>query len=560
MKRSYMFAAASLLVLSGCQSVHNWFSPPAEQSLTERAGAPLFEGMGTFHREITTTSPDAQKYFDQGMVLAFGFNHAESIRSFRAAQKLDPSCAMCYWGEALATGPNINVTSKGKAVMSPADREAAYKAVKRAAALKDTATPAEQALIEALETRYSADFDAERAPQDVRYAEAMGAYVAAHPLDDDAAAMYAEAWMNTMPWDYWSADGEPKPETVKVINALETILARSPDHPLALHLYLHAVEASSDPGRAEDEADRLYTLVPGSGHLVHMPAHIFWRVGRYEDAAQANIQAAKVDEDYIAQCNAQGFYPALYYPHNVHFLWAAASMSGQSALALETAQKLADNVRIEQIKEFPTIEFFKTVPMLAHVQFGKWNEILAMEAPPADLDYSNAIWHYARGVAFSRSGQPDLAAAEQAELAKVKDTVQIQFMDTNDYPASLLLNIADKLLLGEIAAAQGKSDESIALFTEAVALQDSLPYTEPPFWYYPTRQSLGEALMKAEKYEEAEAVYRRDLEEYPHNGWSMAGLAVALEVQGETEEAAHIRHHFKDVWAKADVELTASRL
>jgi tetratricopeptide (TPR) repeat protein len=560
MKTRYLFAAASLIALSGCQSIQNWTGTAPEPSLAERAGAPLFEGMGTFHREITTANPDAQKYFDQGMVLAFGFNHAESIRSFRAAQKLDPSCAMCFWGEALATGPNINVTSKGRAVMSPADREAAYKAVKRAAALKANATPAEQALIEALETRYSADFEAAREPQDIAYAEAMGAYVAAHPLDDDAAAMYAEAWMNTMPWDYWSADGEPKPETVKVIDALETILARSPDHPLALHLYLHAVEASSDAGRAEDEADRLYTLVPGSGHLVHMPAHIFWRVGRYEDAAQANIQAAKVDEAYIAQCNAQGFYPALYYPHNVHFLWAAASMSGQSALALETAQKLADNVRIEQIKEFPTIEFFKTVPMLAHVQFGKWNEILAMDAPPADLDYSNAIWHYARGVAFARSGQPDLAKGEQVELAKVKDTVQIQFMDTNDYPASLLLNIADKLLLGEIASADGKADESIALFGEAVALQDSLPYTEPPFWYYPTRQSLGEALMRAQKYEEAEAVYRKDLADYPHNGWSMAGLSLALEAQGETEEAMHLRHHFEEVWAYADVELKASRL
>ena len=426
--------------------------------------------------------------------------------------------------------------------------------------MKVNATESEQALIEALETRYSADFNAAREPQDIAYAEAMGAYVDAHPLDDDAAAMFAEAWMNTMPWDYWSADGEPKPDTVKVINALETILARSPNHPLALHLYLHAVEASADAARAEDEADRLYTLVPGSGHLVHMPAHIFWRVGRYDDAAQANVQAAKVDEAYIAQCNAQGFYPALYYPHNIHFLWAAASMSGQSALAIETAQKLADNVRIEQIKQFPTIEFFKTVPMLAHVQFGKWEDILALEAPSADLDYSNAIWHYARGVAQARTGHPDLASTEQAQLANAKDTVQIQFMDTNDYPASLLLNIADKLLLGEIAAASGDNGTAIDLFSEAVALQDSLPYTEPPFWYYPTRQSLGEALMKAERYADAEEVYRNDLKEYPHNGWSMAGLASALEAQGETEEAMHLRHHFKDVWAKADVEIASSRL
>lgn len=566
MKTEILLAAASAMVLAACQSV-----PPAEEAATlvpvageadlvTRAGAPLFEGMGDFHRPITTASADAQTYFDQGMVLAFGFNHAESIRSFRAAQKLDPECAMCFWGEALATGPNINVTSKGKAVMSPADRAAAYAAVQKAVALKDKASPAEQDLIDALATRYSADFEAEREPQDIAYAEAMGRYVAAHPEDDDAAAIYAEALMDTMPWDYWSADGAPKPETVEVINALESILARSPDHPLALHLYIHAVEASADPGRAEDEADRLIALVPGSGHLVHMPAHIYWRVGRYDDAAQANVLAAKVDEAYIAQCNAQGFYPALYYPHNIHFLWAAASMSGQSAVALEAAQKLADNVRIEQIREFPTIEFFKTIPMLAHVQFGRWDEILAMEAPPTDLDYSNAIWHYARGTALARKGKPDLAALEEAELAKVKDTVQIQFMDTNDYPASTLLNIADALLLGEIAVAGGESEAAIGHFETAVSLQDSLPYTEPPFWYYPTRQSLGEAMMAAGRPAGAEAVYRRDLAEYPHNGWSMAGLAKALEAQGKTEEAVELRHHLMMAWAKADVALDGSRL
>jgi len=240
MKTGYMLAAVSLIALGGCSTIKGWFAPPSEPetelSLVERAGAPLFEGMGDFHRPITTTSPDAQKYFDQAMVLSFGFNHAESIRSFRAAQKLDPACAMCYWGEALATGPNINVTSKGKAVMSADDRASAYRAIQKAISLKSNASAAEAALIDALATRYSADFEAPREPQDIAYAEAMGAYVAAHPQDDDAAAIYAEAWMNTMPWDYWSADGEPKPDTVKVINTLESILDRSPNHPLALHL------------------------------------------------------------------------------------------------------------------------------------------------------------------------------------------------------------------------------------------------------------------------------------------------------------------------------------
>lgn len=569
MKLRTVLLSGGAVLLAGCHTVHDIFKPDTEAqapaaetslSLAERAGAPLFEGMGDFHRPITTSSPDAQKYFDQGMVLSFGFNHAESIRSFRAAQKLDPECAMCFWGEALATGPNINVTSKGKAIMSMADREAAYAAIQKAVALKSGASPAEQALIDALSQRYSADFDAEREPLDIAWAEAMGAYVEAYPDDDDAAAIYAEAWMNTMPWDYWSADGSPKPETVKVISALETIIERSPNHPLALHLYIHAVEASADPGRAEDEADRLYTLVPGSGHLVHMPAHIFWRVGRYDDAAQANIQAAKVDEDYIAQCNAQGFYPALYYPHNIHFLWAAAGMSGQSALAFDAARRLSDNVHMEQIEAFPTIEFFKTIPVLTMVQFAKWDDILSLDSPPTDRDYSKGIWHYARGVALARTGKAEEAAAEAASLAALKDTVQIQFLDTNDYPGSTLLNVANELLLGEIAHASGDADGAIAHFEAAVALQDSLPYTEPPFWYYPTRQSLGEALMKAGRHEDAAAVYRRDLDEYPHNGWSMAGLAGALEKLGKTEEAMHLRDHFQHVWAKADVEITASRL
>ena len=535
-------------------------APQDTASLAEKAGAPLFEGMGDYNRTISTSSEDANKYFDQGMVLAFGFNHAEAIRSFRAAQTLDPECAMCFWGEALATGPNINVTSKGKAVMADADRIAARAAIDKAIALKANATVQEQALIDALSTRYNGDPSTPREPLDIAWAEAMGDYVEAYPQDDDAAAIYAEAWMNTMPWDYWSADGEPKPETVEVIKALETTIARSPNHPLALHLYIHAVEASADPGRAEDEADRLYTLVPGSGHLVHMPAHIFWRVGRYDDAAEANVQAAKVDEDYIAQCNAQGFYPALYYPHNIHFLWAAASMGGQSEVALEAARKVADNVRLEQIEQFPTVEFFKTIPVLAHVQFGKWDEILAMDAPPAELDFSNAIHHYARGVALARTGKADEAAEEQAKLAAMKDSVQVSFLDTNDYPASTLLGIADDLLRGEIAMARGIPNTAATYFRSAVASQDTLPYMEPPFWYYPTRQSLGEALLAAERYDEAEAVYRRDLVDYPHNGWSMHGLMSALDAQGKTEEAAEMREMFHHAWSKADVELTGSRL
>lgn len=580
MKFTTAASTAALLLLSGCAGdslLGQHFgvaasdkAEPAEQSakvmpesqedLVARAGAPLFEGMGPYHRPVQGISPDAQRYFDQGMVMAFGFNHAESIRAFRAAQRLDPNCAMCFWGEALATGPNINVTSKGKAVMADQDRVSAFAAINRALELKDNASPVEQALIDALAKRYNGDPTTPREPLDIAYAEAMGQVVAAFPDDDDAAAMFAEAWMNTMPWNYWSDDGTPKPETVPVIAELERIIARHPDHALALHLYIHAVEASGNPGRAEAAADSLANLVPGSGHLVHMPAHIYWRVGRYQDAATANIRAAAVDEAYIAACNAQGFYPALYYPHNIHFLWAASSMSGQSNLAIASARKVAANVRLEQIEQFPTVEFFQTIPLLSLVQFARWQDILNEPQPPASLDYSNAIWHYARGIALANQGDAAGAMAERDALAAVKDTVQIQFLDSADYPASTLLNIADALLQGEIALQAGNASEAVSLFEVAVNLQDGLPYTEPPFWYYPTRQSLGHALMADKRYGEAEAVYRKDLQDYPRNGWSAYGLILALEAQGQLVEAEAARAAFETMWMNADIELTGSRL
>lgn len=552
-----LFACAVTLFVAGCATQD---LPESDADIVERAGAPLFEGMGAFHRPISTSSAAAQRYFDQGMVLAFGFNHAESIRSFRAAQKLDPDCAMCFWGEALATGPNINVTSKGKAVMSDAERMAARAAIDAALARRGQANPMERRLIEALATRYNGDPATPRDPLDKAWAQAMREYVADYPDDHDAAAIYAEAWMNTMPWDYWSDDGEPKAATVEVINTLERILQQSPEHPLALHLYIHAVEASSNPGRAEAAADRLAHLVPGSGHLVHMPAHIYWRVGRYHDAAEANIRAAAVDERYIAQCNAQGFYPALYYPHNIHFLWAASSMQGRSSVAIPAARKVAANVRLEQIQQFPTVEFFKTIPILALVQFARWDEVLAEPALPAELEFSAAIRHYARGTAFVAKGQIAEAKAEQAALKPLLGSVKVRFLDTADYPASVLLAIADQLLTGDIALANGEIETAVDAYEGAVATQDSLPYMEPPFWYYPTRQSLGKALLLADRFDDAEAVYKTDLAEYPLNGWSMFGLIQALEAQGKSAEAAKHQSMFDEIWAMADVELTSSRL
>ena len=288
----------------------------SQEELIKRAGAPLLSGLGEHSFEITTADSGAQKYFDQGLVLAFAFNHAESIRSFQAAQRLDPECAMCFWGEALSRGPNINVTSDGKVVMSNDDRVKAFVSLNKAKNLSSGVSIKEQDYIEALSNRYNGDISTNRNALDLQYAKAMESLSQKYPNDMDAASLFAESLMNTMPWNYWAEDGNPRPDTVKVISALEYVLNESPNHPLAIHLYIHAVEASSSPERAESAADRLGLLVPGAGHLVHMPAHIYWRVGRYHDASEANINAARVDEEYIAQCNAQGFYPALYYPHN----------------------------------------------------------------------------------------------------------------------------------------------------------------------------------------------------------------------------------------------------
>jgi len=531
--------------------------PAAGNDLATRAGAPLFDGMGNHEHPITTKDPDAQRYFNQGLVIDFAFNHAESARSFRAAQTLDSECAMCYWGEALALGPNINVTSNGKVVMSDNERTSAFAAVQKAVALRDTVSEAERDYIDALAIRYNGDPTTPREPMDEAYGDAMRELHEKYPNDDDAASLFAESLMNTMPWDYWIDPENPRPLTIEVLDALETVLARSPEHPLAIHLYIHAVEASSQPERAEPHADTLVSLVPGAGHLVHMPSHIYWRVGRYADASKVNVMAASVDEAYIAACNAQGFYPAAYYPHNIHFLWASSSMEGRSAVAIEAARKVAANVRIKMIDQFPGVEFFNTIPLLALTQFGLWDEVLAEAQPPENLEYSNAVWHYVRATAFAQKGNVDAARAEYASFTPLRDETDVVFLDSIYYPATLLLTIADALIQGEIATAEGRHDEAIGYYKIAVDTQDELPYTEPPFWYYPTRHSLGKAMLAAGDPAGAEAVYREDLTNFPRNGWSLFGLVQAMEAQDK--DASEIQARFDLIWAQSDVTLTASR-
>ena len=552
MKKIYMFLYALVVIaVVSCDNEKNI------QDIVTKAGAPLFDGMGDHTHPITTNNKYVQRYFDQGLTIDFAFNHAESARSFRAGQTLDPNCAMCFWGEALALGPNINVTSNGSVIMADQERLAAYEAIQKAVSLKNKVSEKERDFIDALATRYNGDTASPRGPLDLAYAEAMRELSNKYPEDDDAASLFAESLMNTMPWDYWIDADSPKPLTVEAIEILEKVMARNPRHPMALHLYIHAVESSSQPERAEAAADILLDLVPGAGHLVHMPSHIYWRVGRYADASESNIMAAAVDEAYIAACNAQGFYPAAYYPHNIHFLWASSSMEGRSEIAIEAGEKVAKNVRLEMIDQFPGVEFFKTVPMLSLVQFGLWDRVLELDPPAERLEYANAIWHYARSVAYSNKGNIESAQKERQMIESLKDTNDVLHLDSIYYPASMLLEIADSLALGEIAISNNDYLSAIQYFANAVSVQDALPYTEPPFWYYPTRLSLGKAYLLSDQADEAEVVFEENLKRYPRNGWALYGLIQALETQNK--DSSMVQEQFDIIWQNADVELTSSR-
>ena len=515
--------------------------------------APLYNNLGSQSHPITTSSPQVQRYFDQGLIFTFGFNHAEAERSFREATKLDSSCAICYWGIALALGSNIN------APMSDDSVPQAYEAIQKALQLADRASESEQAYIQALSKRYSPEPVADRQPLDLAYANAMREVSQRYPDDLDAATLFAESLMDLMPWNYWTEEGQPKPGTSEVIATLESVLERNPNHPGAIHYYIHAVEASSNPERAEAAADRLRNLVPGAGHLVHMPAHIYLRIGRYHDASVANESAIASDESYLDQSQAQGLYPSLYYPHNIHFLWKAASMEGRSGVAIDAARKLVAKVSPEQVRQFPLTEIFPPTPLFALVRFGKWDEVLSEPQPPEDFHYTRAMWHYARGMALTAKGRLEEAVNEKVSLRSFLNSEKIAALETVEVPAVRLIQIADHVLAGKIAEQRGQNDEAIAQFKAAVEIQDGLPYMEPPYWYYPVRQEVGAVLLKLDRPGEAEAVYREDLRQHPRNGWSLFGLAQSLHSQGKAGEAAEVQKQFEEAWSQADVRLTASR-
>ncbi|MGL6344861.1 MAG: hypothetical protein ACRC80_37625 [Waterburya sp.] len=548
MKRSPIFLISIFFIIG-----ISLFSSVSSKAV--KATAPLFTGMGEHHHAITTKSPKAQRYFDQGLVLAYGFNHAEAARSFRQAIKLDSNCAMCNWGLAYVLGPNINAKMEDDAVSE------SYAAMQQAVKLAQNSSKAEQAYIKALAQRYTEQPLEDRSSLDLAFAEAMGKVTQKYPNDLDAATIYAESLMDTMPWDYWTEEGEPKPETQKVLNTLEAILKREPEHPGANHLYIHAVEAVR-PQAGVAAADRLGSLVPGSGHLVHMPSHIYIRVGRYHDAALANQKAIAVDNDYITQCHAQGIYPLAYMPHNHHFLWFAATLEGNSKLATEAAKNVAAMVDQKMMREpaMGTLQHFASIPLLTMIRFGQWDEILTVSQPEADLKYPTGVWHYARGLAYNAQGKITKAQQELEALdllAHDSELAKVTILNINTTQS--ILQIANEVLTGEIAAKQEKYPRAIAHLRQAVKLEDDLNYVEPADWSTPARQYLGAALLKAKYYEVAEQVYHQDLAIYPDNGWSLWGLAQSLQAQGKVMEAENIQQQFKSAWQYADVQLTTSK-
>ena len=519
----------------------------------ERPIAPALTGLGSLHMPVSTTVPEAQAFFNQGVRLLYAFNHQESRRAFEEAARLDPSLAMAWWGQAMTLAVNLN------APMPEENARLARDASNTAMRKRGSASLREQGLIEALATRFSADPQAARPPLDRAYASAMSRVAARYPDDADVQVFSVDAVMNTMAWDYWLKDGAFKPDAVPLKSALETVMARRPDHAGAHHYYIHLVEGSATPELAEKSADVLGAMMPAAGHMVHMPAHIYLRVGRYADAADANVRAIAADEDYLAQCQAQGLYPVSYYPHNLHFLWAAATLEGRGAAAIDAAREVAAKVPHHHAGALAWTSDFPVTPWLAYARFGRWQEMLTEPSPPVTEPYATGIWHYARALAFVARRDLARAEAEQKALAAVLE--HDAFKTTlKDLPLLTNLQIARRIVDAELSAQAGRPDEAVRVLKEAVVIEDSIPYSEPPVWHQPVRQVLGGVLVDAARGAEAEAVYREDLRRFRDNGWSLFGLTRSLELQGRVDEAATARAAFERAWTRAETTLTSSRV
>ena len=511
----------------------------------------ILEGLGNWSHGIVTRVPPAQRFFDQGLRLAYAFSLDEAERSFREAARLDPSCAMCWWGVAYAAGPNINLP------MTVEAERRALDAVRRARRLSAGATLQERAYIDAMARRFREPVGVDRASRDSAYATAMRSIVARWPSDIDAHVLYADAMLNLRPWNQWTPDGAPQPGTLEVVATLERALVSAPNHAGACHFYVHTVEASETPERALPCAERLPKLMPAAGHVVHMPAHVYLRVGRYADAARANIEAVEADRRYVPHHAAPGdFYPTFYPAHNEHFLWTVYLLSGQRAKALVSARSLTSAVSVADARANASLEAFLSVPVLTHARFGNWDAVLAEPVPAAELRYLRGMWHYARGLAHSARGSVVAAAAELDTLRGLAaSTPATVIVILNAAPT--LLELAAEVLAGDVALRQGRFDQAVSHLRDAVRREKLLTYDEPPPWYHSSRHLLGTALLTAGRPGEAEAVFRDDLKVYRENGWSLAGLERALRAQQRNAEAEQVGARLAKAWREADVPATA---
>lgn len=559
---SVLFSWIALLAVIGFGSREDVWSqsaPPGAISEETPAGAraPLLVGITVHQRTVTTDSDEAQRYFNQGLNLAYAFNHDEAIRSFEQAVEFDPHLAMAWWGIALCHGPHIN-----NPLMNEARSAAAWEAIQQAKANQDNASPVERALIESLSTRYASAPEeniAERESLNRRYADAMRRVHLQYPTDTDVAVLYAEAVMDLRPWDLWSSNGEPRPETPIVLDLLENVLAQQASHPGANHLYVHAVEASPSPQRAIGAADRLRTLMPGSGHMVHMPAHIDVRTGKWAQAADQNELSMSVDKTYQTASPKQDFY-AVYMLHNPHFLSFACMMEGRRERALQAAQQMLAAVPSEFLQHAaPLVDPFMSIEYQVLVRFGQWDEVLALPAPRAELPISIAMWHFARATALA--AKQDIQAAEQEQalfrqaVAKVPDDAVGAINKAAD-----ILQVAEHVLAGEIAFQKSDIETAVTLLNEGLVAESKLLYMEPPEWIQPVRHSLGAVLVSAQRWEEAEQVYRDDLSQWPENGWALFGLAQCLQAKGDHAGADDMTKRFQSAWKRADTQIGATCL
>lgn len=525
--------------------------PAQHQHVNEVSKAlELHPGLGTYHHPITTKNPEAQKYFDQGLTLLYGFNHDESARYFRRASEFDPDAPMPYWGLALSIGPNYNDTA-----VDEKRAKATHDAVQKALKSLTNASPREQDYVRALAKRYpSSDANSDWRQLHIDYSDAMREVVKKYPDDLDAATMFAESLMMLRPWQLWTSDGKPAPGTLDLVAVLESVLKRNPDHPGANHFYIHAVEASNNLERAIPSAMRLMELVPGAGHLVHMPGHIFLQTGDYDLAAKTNVNAAAADKRFVQRTGATGIYPLMYWTHNIHFIAYARAQQGRYDEAKQAAQEMVSNIGDADL-QMQMLEGFLLYPLMTDLRFHKWGEILGAPAPKTERKLYRAFWQYARAMALAGQGKLDQAAAERTQFESLRRSVPAESMYLLNNKSSDVLALAAATLDAQLAWARGEKETSIQEWRRAIECESKIQYDEPPAWFYPVRQSLAAALLRNGQAKEAEAVFREAIEKRPRDGRLLFGVLQSLKAQKRDAEAALLEQQFNAAWKDATVQL-----